>query len=131
MSKKTSIYISDRAEDVISQVEGGSLSGRINNIVDRYGLVVSRARRGLMRELSPEQLALIRQAAQGWATGKEPAGMLIGTLAARVEDAARGALAGEDVQGVLAILSDLEPAEELALIEWLEQAPPVHDGKSS
>jgi hypothetical protein len=121
MSKKTSIYISDRAEDVISQPEGSSLSGRINNIVDRYGVVISRARRGLMRELSPEQLALIRRAAQGWATGKEPAGMLIGALAARVEDAERGVLAGEDVQAVLAILSDLEPAEELALVEWLEQ----------
>ena len=123
MSKKTSVYISDRAEAVFGVIpEGASLSGRLNAVADRYGELIARARRGVLSRISAEELSAIRTACAGWATRTEPAGVLIGGISAELADASLpdGELEGQDIAGLIEKMGTLSPVEELALIEWLE-----------
>lgn len=129
MARKSSVYITDRAERVIGELpEGDSLSGRINAIADRYGEIIDRARRQVLRDLTENELLAVRTVSASWATRHEPAGVLLGGLAAEVEDAciAGGDLhdqgwTGTDAQAIVAKLQAMTPAEQLALIEWLER----------
>lgn len=43
MSSKKSIYLSDKAEAVLGLTDGGSLSGRINSIIIRYGAIMAKS----------------------------------------------------------------------------------------
>ena len=120
MSRKSSVYISDRSEQVLG--DSASLSGRINAVIDRYGEIIRRAQRVALREFSADELAIIKTVCTGMATGQMSAAELIGSISAEVED---GSLPGGDIEGqsvsaLLDKLTALSPAEELALIEWLE-----------
>ncbi|QNM96404.1 hypothetical protein [Chitinimonas koreensis] len=128
MSKKASIYLGDRAETVIGEIkDSDSLSGRLNAIADRYGEIIDRARRQVLRNFSETELSAIRIACMSWATRQEPAGILIGGIAAEVEDALQGGDLSvqqwqpSDGKALLEKLNALSPAEQIALIEWLER----------
>lgn len=122
MSRKASVYLSDRAESVIGPLEEGSLSGRLNAIIDRYGEIIAHARRGNARKFTAAEMDIIAAACLSWATRQEPAGMLIGGVALEVEDASLpgGDLQGQDTTALVAKINGLSPAEVMALIEAME-----------
>ncbi|WP_406850122.1 hypothetical protein [Chromobacterium phragmitis] len=125
MAEKKSIYIGARLADAIG---GGPLSERVNSIGDRYSVAMADLLSQVLPRLDDANRRQIRVACTGWASHGQPAETLIGGIAAEVADAADGGdLDGEDVRDTLAKLDALSPAQELALIEWVERG---HAGAS-
>lgn len=64
MAEKTSLYIPDRIRKIIGATgdTGRSLSGRISDIVDRYGEICARHRPGLVKMLTDAELRAIARA---------------------------------------------------------------------
>lgn len=116
MARRTTIYLTDRAEAVLAG--GESLSGSINRIADRYYEVVRRSR----IDLSPAELGAVRDAMNGWLA--EPAATIAGGPALEVEDALADGLAerhGIDGRALVEKLRGLTYAQELALVDAVEQ----------
>ena len=127
MSSKKTIYISDRMQAVLGNLdapgdaESFSLSGRINAIADRYGAIVKRCQADNARLFSEAEQNAIRDCCNG--TWFEPA--FQGSVVDNVEDAIP--LEGLDkkwqVDGPALVekLRALDLAHEIALIESIEQ----------
>lgn len=116
MARRTTIYLTDRAEAVLSG--GESLSGSINRVADRYYEVVRRSR----IDLSPAELNAVRDALSGWLA--EPAATISGGPALEVEDALADGLAerhGIDGPVLVAKLRGLTYAQEVSLVDSVEQ----------
>lgn len=116
MARRTTIYLSDRTEAVLSG--GDSLSGTINRIADRYHEILRRSR----VKLTPAELDAVRDALNGWLA--EPAATIAGGPALEVEDALADGLAerhGIDGRELVATLRGLTYAQELALVDAVEQ----------
>lgn len=127
MSAKKSIYISDRMQVVLGNLESPgdaesfSLSGRINAIADRYGAIVKRCQADNARLFSEAEQNAMRDCCNG--TWFEP--VFAGSVLANVSDAIP--LDGLDkkweIDGKVLItkLESLDLAHEVALIESIEQ----------
>lgn len=116
MARRTTIYLTDRAEAVLAG--GESLSGSINRIADRYYEIIRRSR----IDLSDAELAAVCDALNGWLA--EPAATISGGPALEVEDALADGLAerhGIDGRALLAKLRRLTFAQEVALVDSVEQ----------
>lgn len=116
MARRTTIYLTDRAEAVLAG--GESLSGSINRIADRYYEIIRRSR----IDLSDAELAAVRDALNGWLA--EPAATIAGGPALEVADALDDGLAerhGIDGRALLAKLRGLTYAQEVALVDSVEQ----------
>lgn len=116
MSRRTTIYLTDRAEAVLGG--GESLSGSVNRLADRYYEIVRRSR----IDLPPPELDAIRDALNGWLA--EPAATIAGGPALEVEDALPDGLAerhGIDGPALVAKLRALTYAQEVALVDAVEQ----------
>lgn len=116
MARKTTIYLTDRAEAVLAG--GESLSGSINRIADRYYEVMRRSR----IDLTPGELDAVRDALNGWLA--EPAATISGGPALEVEDALDDGLAerhGIDGRALVAKLRALTYPQEVALVDAVEQ----------
>ena len=116
MARRTTIYLTDRAEAVLTG--GESLSGSINRIADRYYEIIRRSR----IDLSPAELDAVRDALTGWLA--EPAATISGGPALEVEDALADGLAerhGIDGRALVAKLRGLSYAQEVALVDAVEQ----------
>lgn len=120
MAKKSQIYIAARAQDVLGALRPDeSLSGRVNAALDRYGAIIERA----TPSLTEAEWQMVRTACGVWATTQEPAEILLGGIAAEIEDAAApgGDLEGQDVRELLAKLESMSAAEQMAVIESIER----------
>jgi hypothetical protein len=116
MARKSTIYLTDRAEAVLGG--GESLSGSINRIADRYYEIVRRSR----IDLPPAELNAVRDALNGWLA--EPAATIAGGPALEVEDALPDGLAerhGINGPALVAKLRGLTYAQEIALVDAVEQ----------
>jgi hypothetical protein len=98
---------------------------RINAVIDRYGALIARARRTALPQFSAAQLDLLRSVMRSWATTRAVGDVLIGGLAAALEDASLPGGRGDPdaVAGVLAHVRGLSASEQLALIEEIERGP--------
>lgn len=132
MTKRTTIYISEKSRAVIGNPE--STSGRITVICDRYGEILRRQR--VADKFSAAEMTALRQLNNGFVA--EPAAMLSQCMATRAEDAIRydnlAAEYGCDGAGMVEKLRGLTYAEEVALIEeieawWQSQSPNVPAGE--
>lgn len=121
-SNRTTIYLNGKNTRVLGNTAERTVSGRVNDVLDRYGLIIELSRRAVLKNFTADEMGLIRTVCQGWATKTEAAALLIGGIAANIEDGALpgGDIDGQDVSALLEKLTVLSPAEELALIEWLE-----------
>lgn len=116
MAKRTTIYLTDRAQAVLAG--GESLSGTINRIADRYYEILRRSR----IDLSEPEINAVRDALNGWLA--EPAATIHGGPALEVEDALEDGLAerhGIDGRALVAKLRALTYAQEVALVDSVEQ----------
>lgn len=116
MAKRTTIYLTDRAQAVLAG--GESLSGTINRIADRYYEILRRSR----IDLTPAELDAVRDALSGWLA--EPAATIAGGPALEVEDALPDGLAekwGIDGPALVGKLRALTFAQEVALVDATEQ----------
>ncbi len=116
MARRTTIYLTDRAESVLAG--GESLSGAVNRVADRYYEIVRRAR----INLSPAEIDAIRDALNGWLA--EPAATIAGGPALEVEDALADGLAerhGIDGPALVDKLIKLTFAQEVALVDLIER----------
>lgn len=116
MARRTTIYLTDRAEAALAG--GDSLSGSINRIADRYYEILRRSR----IDLSDAEMDAVRDALNGWLA--EPAATIAGGPALEVADALDDGLAerhGIDGRALLAKLRGLTFAQEVALVDYVEQ----------
>lgn len=120
MSKRASIYLTDRTQQLVGDLkEGDSLSGRINAIADRYSELITRARRTVLARVDRDELEILRNLMLVIDTTEPPAAQLIGMLSDEVLQMSISDT-GTDYSKLLRTLAELSPVEELALIEWLE-----------
>lgn len=116
MARRTTIYLTDRAEAALAG--GDSLSGSINRIADRYYEILRRSR----IDLSDAEMDAVRDALNGWLA--EPAATISGGPALEVEDALDDGLAerhGIDGRALVDKLRELSYAQEVALVDYVEQ----------
>lgn len=116
MARRTTIYLTDRAEAVLGG--GPSLSGTINRLADRHYEMMRRSR----IDLTPAELDAVRDACNGWLA--EPAATIAGGPALEVQDALDDGLAekhGIDGPALVAKLRGLSYAQEVALVDSVEQ----------
>lgn len=108
---------------VVGDLPDGQVTARVNSVIERYGKILGTTLPAVLTRFDENGLRQIKTACWSWSTETEPADVLIGGMAAEVEDAAQpdGDLDGENVSDTLVLLAGLTPVEELALIEWLEQ----------
>ena len=122
MSRKTSVYLTDRTEHLLGYVqEGDSLSGRINAVADRYAELITRSRRTVLPKFDRAELETLRIVMLVWDSRKMPASQLLGALADEVlQMSVRGTESKSDHTSLMRKLAKLSPVEEIGLIEWLE-----------
>lgn len=127
MSGKKSIYVSDRLAAVVGDLPAAgpvSLSGRINSIADRYGEIIARELPAILAGLSADELNMIKMVMWSTETVTSPAGLLLGGIAHNLVDSQDFELQDyprEAVDACIAKAVAMSPAQELALIEWLEK----------
>lgn len=123
MAKKSSVYLSDTLLRVIGPAGDDydvSVSGRLNQIGDRYAQIL---RRTQLPELSEAELNLIRDALND--VLHEPADMIRGAIGHGVSDsiALDGLAEKWSVDGEVLVekLAALDYAQEVTLLERVEQ----------
>ena len=125
MAKRTTIYLTDRAEAVLAG--GDSLSGSINRLADRYYEIMRRSR----IDLTPAELDAVRDALNGWLA--EPAATIAGGPALEIEDALPDGLTDKwsiDGPALVAKMRALTYAQEVALVDAVEQYWRAHAQES-
>lgn len=130
MAIKRSVYLSDQLLEVIGPIDGTtSLSGRINQIAERYRFVLERTR--VAERFSEPEWNLLRDSLNGvWL---QPAESIRGLSIGVQDSIALDHLDrkwGVDGTALLAKLRALTVAEEVALVEaveqwWRKEAPPL------
>ena len=126
MAEKRNVYIGDRLAAIIGTLpENGhpSLSGRLNAIGDRYAEIIGRELPALLASLSEDERNMIKIVMWSTETLTSPAGVLLGGIAANLADSQDFELKDyrrEAVEALIQKAVDWTPAQELALIEWIE-----------
>lgn len=123
MSKRASVYLTDRTEAILGVgADGESLSGRINAVVDRYGELITRARRTVLVKFDSAEMDTLLTIALVWDTRKLSAAQSLGALSDEVLELSvtQSLGAGKNLDALRVKLAELSPVEEMALIEWLE-----------
>jgi hypothetical protein len=116
MSEKRSVYLSDRALALPRARD--SLSGRLNQVADRYTELIRRERDALRAQFTAAEWQTLLDACSH-ATADNPACVIPGSAALFVADHAR---AGADVGALPGILATLSPALCFVLQELIEEA---------
>lgn len=121
-SRKASVYLADRIRRVIGDVGQGELSGRIADIVDRYGVICDMGALELERAFTADELRAL--CAATWSTLWQPASTIIRGILADWEDSKPDGLYAEwhvDGKAVSAKLRALSVGQQIALVEYLER----------
>ena len=114
MSKKKSIYFGPPLQDLEKSVkEGDSLSGRLNEAVERYGWICKKHRNAI--SLSSDEMLAVANALQGTFVDA----ITIDHLGDEMRDAER-VVAGVDYSELAAKLDAASFADKIALIESLK-----------
>ena len=125
MGKKTSIYMGERLEALVTKYARlGSAGAAITTMCDRYDAMMAIAKRQVKRVLTEAELALIVE--DGMSTVFEPAGIVPHAVLADVEDMGpeRLVAVGINRQQLMNKLADLELAQQFALVELIEELRP-------
>ncbi|OWY39353.1 hypothetical protein CEK28_08515 [Xenophilus sp. AP218F] len=126
MAEKKSVYISDELAAVIGNLPDNappSLSGRLNAIGIRYGEIIARALPDTLARFTADELNMIKIVMWTTETLTSPPGLLLGGLAHNLADSQDFELQDYPREAVDACIQKalaLTPAEELALVEWIE-----------
>ena len=100
--------------------EGGSLSGSISTIIDRYSEIIRRARP--WERLSEAEQGAILDACMGW--WPDPAATIPGGIGLELRDADVDGLGqkwGVDVAQLAARVDAMHVADQIALVDWIER----------
>jgi hypothetical protein len=127
MARKVSVYLSDRAL-ALPRVND-SLSGRLNDVADRYTEILLHEGRTIRERFLPHQWPWLVDALRDWQPGSAAA--IIGSLEREVERRANAPDAPPDLLPrslVEVAIGELRPVDLILLFELLEadrgQAPP-------
>lgn len=117
---KKSVYIAPHTGRIIGDIEQGQLSGRIADIVDRYGESIRRHRAEILDEFTDQELRATAAATLG--TVWQPAAAIYQGPAADVADAEPAEIEAFEVdQAELARkLAALSYEQSVALLELLQ-----------
>jgi hypothetical protein len=115
MSEKRSVYLSDRALS-LPRI-GESLSGRLNQVCDRYSELIRRERDSVRALFTAAEWQTLCDACADWRP--DPASVIPGGAALCIADAARD---GVDVGALPGKLKALTPAQCFVLCELVEDA---------
>jgi hypothetical protein len=115
MSEKRSVYLSDRALALPRARD--SLSGRLNQVADRYTELIRRERDAVRALFTAAEWQTLCDACADWRPG--PASVVPGGAALCVADLAR---AGVDCRSLLGKLLVMTPAGCFVLQELIEEA---------
>jgi hypothetical protein len=107
---------------IIGPTDTGELSGRVGDIIERYGLLCSLQRRELEETFAPAELDALCDAI--WSTMFRPADTLIDGVLADFEDSQADGLYEKwqvDGTAVKAKLQKLDIGRQIALVDLLER----------
>ncbi len=121
MGQKRSIYISQSIQAIIGPSRSGELSGRIADIVDRYGVLCKTEQRAIKRLFTPAELNVIAttSANADWT----PALRIAGGFLASFEDSVLDGSLNEGSASTNQIadkLRSLNVGQQIALVELFE-----------
>lgn len=119
MAHKQSTYLADGTLAMVRP--GDSVSGRINQVFDRYAMILKRDTRDTLRLFTPDEQRAMLAACWGWEM--DPAAAIPGGIAADVGDSTPDelGLANADEQdALLAKLATLNAGQQMCLAEWIE-----------
>jgi hypothetical protein len=114
MAEKRSVYLSDRALS-LPRI-GESLSGRLNQVADRYAELIRRERDSVRALFTAAEWQILCDACADWRP--DPASVIPGGAALCVADAARD---GVNVGALKEKLFELTPARCFVLCELIEE----------
>lgn len=121
-AKRATVYLSEPILRVIGKTKKNGLSGRIADIVERYGLIVELERRALENLFSETELNALTDAI--WSTALGNGAIVLGVILADFEDSGPDGLYdkwGVDAPEVIRKLKGLSVGQEIALVELLER----------
>lgn len=121
-SKQATVYLPEPILRVIEKTERNGLSGRLADIVERYGLIVELERRALESLFSETELNALTDAIWNTALGK--GAVILGAVLAAFADSRHDGLYdrwGVDAPEVIRKLKGLSVGQEIALVELLER----------
>jgi len=119
MPKRTSIFLSDRSIEVLGENE--SLSGRLNQIIDRYDQLISYARRDALEQLTPEERKALKQSLKKLNTANCTALEIAEAIETQVQDAEHDGKLPAGAEALPAKMRAMDVAKRLALAEWIER----------
>lgn len=119
MPRRTSVFFTDRSLEVLGENE--SLSGRLNQIIDRYDQLISYARRDALEHLTPEERKALKQAMKKINTANCTALEIAEAIATQVQDAEHEGKLPAGAEALPAKLRAMDVAKRLALAEWIER----------
>jgi hypothetical protein len=96
-SNRATIYLPENIQRVIGKTDQGELSGRIADIIDRYGEIMKRADRELMAAFTDNEIYIIVGVIRG--TLWQPAANIDGGIVSDLDDAGKKAVA-DKVRGL-------------------------------
>lgn len=120
MTKKTSVYITDKIRQMLRLEPYGSRSPSaiVNTIADRYALLISIGQKKLQNIFTDEEFAAMCNVCS--ATDWTPATTVRDGVLINVKDTEETELLGADKKKLIEKLSALSPLEQFALVEKIE-----------
>lgn len=120
MTKKTSVYITDKIRQLLRLEPYGSRSPSaiVNTVADRYALLISIGQKKLQNIFTDEEFAAMCNVCSS--TDWMPATTLRNGVLINVEDADETELLDVDKKKLIEKLSELSPLEQFALVEKIE-----------
>ena len=119
MAQKQSTYLADTTLAMIRP--GDSVSGRINQLFERYAEILKRDTRDTLKLFTPEEQRAMLAACWSWRM--EPAAAIPGGIAADVGDSTPDELGlGSEAEQDLLLekLATLTAGQQMCLAEWIE-----------
>ena len=118
MPKRSSVFFSDRSLDVLGEPE--SLSGRLNQIIDRYDVLISYARREALEQLTPVERKALKAALKSFQFGLHSALEIAEAIATRAQDLGHEDKLPAGAEALPDKLRVMDAAKRMALAEWIE-----------
>ena len=119
MTKRTSVFFSDRALEVLG--EPVSLSGRLNEIIDRYDVLVSYARREALELLTPAERKALKVALKSVPWTLLSSLEVTEAVVNRVHDLVLDGKMQDEGEALLDKLRAMDTSKRMALVEWVER----------
>lgn len=121
-AKRPTVYLKEPILRIIGKTKKNGLSGRIADIVERYGLIVEMERRALEGLFNEAELNAMTDAI--WSTALGNGAVILGAVLKDFADSGPDGLYdkwGVDAPEVIRKLKGLSVGQEIALVELLER----------